>query len=68
MGLLIRSADDEADPPEPHTGIQGESGIGCGERRTGQATPGRYHNIDLGFPPHGAARFAWVRDGRGEAA
>src|SRR5262249_14862048 len=27
--LRIRSEDDEANPPEPHTGLQGEGGPGC---------------------------------------
>jgi hypothetical protein len=31
MSLLIRSLCNKADQPEPHTGIQGEGGIGCAE-------------------------------------
>ena len=27
--LRIRSDDEEASPPEPHTGLQGEGGLGC---------------------------------------
>jgi transposase len=32
--LRIRSDDEEASPPEPHTGLQGESGLGCLEERS----------------------------------
>src|SRR5262249_44374739 len=32
--LRIRSEDEEASPPEPHTGLQGEGGPGCPEERS----------------------------------
>ena len=32
--LRIRSEDEETSPPEPHTGLQGESGLGCAEERS----------------------------------
>src|SRR5215813_228885 len=32
--LRIRSDDEEANPPEPHTSLQGEGGVGCLEERS----------------------------------
>ena len=36
--LRIRSEDEEASPPEPHTGLQGEGGPCCPEKRSNDCT------------------------------
>src|SRR5262249_6368746 len=36
--LRIRSDDEETSPPEPHSGVQGESGLGCLEERSNDCT------------------------------
>src|SRR5271165_2387323 len=36
--LRIRSEDEEASPPEPHTGLQGEGGPCCPEKRSKDCT------------------------------
>src|SRR5258707_15609779 len=36
--LRIRSENEEASPPEPHTGLQGEGGPCCPEKRSNDCT------------------------------
>jgi hypothetical protein len=38
--LRIRSDHDETSPPEPHAGLQGESGLGCLEERSNDGAVG----------------------------